>query len=191
MYIFVGSTNPVKINATTMAASETWPMVKVEGIEVPSGIKAQPLSDDETRLGSENRAKAVLALGKQQLLAQGLSEADLQTNLLGVGLEGGIFEKENGEWWSTVWASVLDLQGQLFQSNGARFKVPDIIAQKLAAGGEMGPVVSQLVGQENIKQKNGAIGVITENFVDRTEEYTAIVKLALGLWYGRDWEKKL
>lgn len=191
MYIFVGSTNPVKINSTITAASETWPMVKVVGLEVPSGIKAQPLSDDETRLGSENRAKAVLNLGKQQLLEQGLSEADLQTNLLGVGLEGGIFEKENGEWWSTVWASVLDLQGQLFQSNGARFKVPDIIAQKLAAGGEMGPVVSQLIGQENIKQKSGAIGVITQNFIDRTEEYTTIVKLALGLWYGRDWEKKL
>lgn len=191
MYIFVGSTNPVKINSTTMAASETWPNVKVVGLATVSGIAEQPMSDDETRIGSENRAKDVLEQAKKQLLDQGLSLSELEGQLLGVGLEGGVFEKNKGELWSTVWASVLDLNGNLFQSNGARFKVPAIIAKPLLAGGEMGPVVSKLVGQDNIKQKSGAIGVITKNFIDRTEEYTTIVKLALGLWYGRDWEKEL
>jgi len=33
------------------------------------------------------------------------------------------------------------------------------------------------------------IGVVTNNFVDRTEEYSAIIKMALGLWYGRTWQK--
>ena len=69
--------------------------------------------------------------------------------------------------------------------------MPNIIAQKILDGGEMGPVVSKLMNKDNIKQKSGAIGVITKNFIDRTEEYVGIVKLALGLWYGKNWEAEL
>ncbi len=192
MYIFVGSTNPVKINATINAASETWSDVIVKGYEVPSGISEQPMSDDETRIGSENRAKNVLAVGLKNLQGKKLgSFANLSKQVLGIGLEGGVFLKAKNELWSTVWATVIDVNGNSFQSNGARFKVPDIIAQKLLAGGEMGPIVSKLMNKDNIKQKSGAIGVITKNFIDRTEEYVGIVKLALGLWHGRDWEAEL
>lgn len=192
MYIFVGSTNPVKINATINAASETWPDVIVKGYEVFSGIAEQPRTDDETRMGSENRAKNVLALGLKSLQRKKLGSFDnLSKQVLGIGLEGGVFLKDKNELWSTVWATAIDVNGNLFQSNGARFKVPDIIAQKLLAGGEMGPVVSKLINKDNIKQKSGAIGVITKSFIDRTEEYVGIVKLALGLWYGRNWEAEL
>lgn len=189
MQIFVGSTNPVKVNSTAIAASETWPEAKVKGLEVASGIAAQPMSDEETQQGSKNRAVAVLELAKKMLLAEG-SIDDLKNNLLGVGLEGGVFLKGD-ELWSTVWATVVDVEGNVFQSNGARFKVPQLIAQKILTGGEMGPVVSQITGKDDIKQKSGAIGIVTNNFIDRTEEYTGIIKLALGLWYGRNWEKKL
>jgi inosine/xanthosine triphosphatase len=169
--INVGSKNPVKINSVINAASETWPDVVVKGSEVPSGIADQPMSDEETYQGALNRAKAVL------------EDADL-----GVGLEGGVFVKDNGEVWSTVWAVVIDQKGNTFSSNGARFKVPKVIGEAIVGGGEMGPVMDKLMGGKDIKHKSGAIGVITKNFIDRTEEYTYIVKLALGLWYGRDWD---
>nr|MBP7768851.1 DUF84 family protein [Candidatus Woesebacteria bacterium] len=97
----------------------------------------------------------------------------------------------DGELWSTVWVVVVDQTGQCYESNGARFKIPSIIAQKIQAGGEMGPVVSDLVGGADVKRGSGAIGVITRGFVDRTEEYTGIAKLALGLWYGREWQRDL
>ncbi|HEX7018338.1 MAG TPA: inosine/xanthosine triphosphatase [Patescibacteria group bacterium] len=178
MHIFVGSTNPVKINAVVNATSETWPDVIVEGFEVPSGISEQPMSDEETRQGATNRAKAALEAGLKGHSSTG--------EALGIGLEGGVF-KQGPELWSTVWVVVVDKDGNMSESNGARFKVPDQIAQPILKGGEMGPVVSQLFGRNDIKQKQGAIGVITQGFVDRTEEYTGIAKLALGLWYGRDW----
>lgn len=183
MYLFVGSTNPVKINAVTNAASETWPDVVVHGYEVPSGINEQPMSDEETRLGATNRAQAALEAGLTQ------SNAD-SNQALGIGLEGGVTQLD-GELWSTVWVVVVDKDGTITESNGARFKVPDVIAQPILAGGEMGPVVSQLFGRDDIKQKQGAIGVITQGFVDRTEEYTGIAKLALGLWYGRNWPEDM
>lgn len=185
MYIFVGSTNPVKVNSVTIAASETWPKVVVKGLDIQSGIADQPRSDLETKKGAENRAKAALKHG----LRKGTFKKTT-LDVIGVGLEGGVFDNED-ELWSTVWAVVVDQQGNVSSSNGARFQVPPIVAKKIKKGEEMGPIVSQLVGEEEIRKKQGMIGVITKNFIDRTEEYTGIVKMALGLWYGRDWAKML
>lgn len=175
MTIAVGSTNPVKINAVTIAASETWPNVQVEGVDVASGINEQPFSDEETRLGARNRAQAA----KEQASAD-----------LGLGLEGGVMYLENDELWSTVWVAVWD-GSDFYESSGARFKVPDIIAGPIRQGAEMGLVLSELFDGADVKRQHGAIGVITNNFVDRTEEYSAIAKLAIGLWYGRNWENQL
>ncbi len=69
--------------------------------------------------------------------------------------------------------------------------MPKRIADPILAGGEMGPVLSQMFGGDDIKRKQGGIGIVTNNFVTRTEEYAGVVKLALGLWYGREWEEQL
>ncbi len=208
MHLFVGSTNPVKINAVVTAASETWPSVIVQGRDVPSGVAAQPRSDQETRTGARNRALAALDEGlsaaknsaqrtdTQNHAHTAHSSQDLSyikpkpSESLGVGLEGGVFELD-GEIWSTVWAAVVDSSGQFYESNGARFKVPEVIAQRILAGEEMGPVVNQVIGQGDVRHTIGMIGVITNRFVDRTEEYSSIAKMALGLWSGRDWDKQL
>lgn len=185
MTIFVGSTNPVKINSVRLATQEHWPDAEIIGLEVQSGIKEQPLTDEETRLGAQNRAKSVLA--------QGLAsrEKNPDETYIAIGLEGGVFENDNGEMWSTVWAVLVDTGGRLFEANGARVKVPEIIAEKIRSGQEMGPIVSAVTGEENIKHKQGMFGVITKNFVTRTQEYSTIAKMALGLWFGRDWDSKL
>lgn len=189
MQIFIGSTNPVKINSIILATSEQWPEAIVKGFDVPSGISEQPLSDEETKKGSINRAKKALDAGLDELEKQQPISPSQQ--ILGVGLEGGVFTHENGELWSTVWISVVDREGNIFSANGARFKVPDRIANPIKAGQEMGPVVGGLFKDKNIKQKQGAIGIITRGFVDRTEEYSGIAKMALGLWFGREWEEDL
>lgn len=184
MRIFVGSANPVKINATIGAASEQWPDVVVEGLAVSTGVDEQPRSDEETKQGAINRAKAVLAEG----LAR---QPEREGEVLGAGLEGGI-EDDGTEMWTTVWAAVVDQEGNLGLSAGSRFLVPEIIASKIRAGGEMGPVIAEVLNESDlnkIKQNEGVIGVITEKFVDRTEEYQAVLKLALGVWYGRNWQK--
>ncbi len=188
MNIFIGSTNPIKIQAVIDATRAQWPGVVIEGIAVPSGIHEQPMSDTETRTGARNRAQAVLEAGLQKLQQNQATEQP--PVVLGIGLEGGV-ESRDGELWSTVWAVVVDQSGEYYESNGARFKVPEVFAQKIREGGEMGPVVSALTGIENIKHSLGMIGVITSSFCTRTEEYTAIAKLALGLWYGRKWQEQV
>ncbi len=184
MQLFVGSTNPVKINAVLLAASETFPEAQAKGFETQSGVSAQPKTDEETRKGAENRAKSALQAGLTEI------NLDKTETILGVGLEGGIFE-HNGEMWSTVWCAVVDTEGNSWVCNGARIQVPEVIAQGIRAGKEMGEVMSTLTSIEEVRQKQGMFGIITQNFIDRTEEYAAIAKMALGLWYGRNWQNDL
>ncbi len=183
MYLFVGSTNPVKINAATVAASETWPEVKVDGFEVDSGVSEQPQSDEETKTGAINRAKAVLQ--------EGLKKHQSVDECLGIGLEGGVFIDAQDKMWTTVWAAVIDRRDNLFIANGARFPVPKIVADQIREGKEMGPIMAQFFDGRPVKKQEGMIGVVTQKFVDRTEEYTAVIKLALGQWHGRDWQQKI
>jgi inosine/xanthosine triphosphatase len=186
MHIFVGSTNPIKVNSVTNAATETWPDVKVRGLDVPSGIPDQPYGDEQTKEGAQNRAERALERGLIELDSQQSDE----DQVLGIGMEGGVFDYHN-ELWSTVWVAVVDVDGNQHLANGARFKVPEQIAIPMQKGVEMGDIVDKLFHQKDVRQKEGAIGVITENFIDRTEEYTGIAKLALGLWYGRNWHANL
>lgn len=181
--IAVGSTNPVKVNGTIQACTHVWPDINVQGFEVASGVSEQPRTDHETKTGAQNRAVAARAAGLKSL-------AGSKELVLGVGLEGGVFQDQD-QLWSTVWASVTDGSGQFWDVNGARSKVPEPIAGLIQNGGEMGPAVSTLVSSPSIKQKEGMIGVITQGFIERTEEYSAIVKFALGLWYGQNWHHQL
>ncbi|MEO8581938.1 MAG: inosine/xanthosine triphosphatase [Patescibacteria group bacterium] len=183
MHIFVGSTNPVKLNAVVSAASETWPDVIIEGFDVKSGVTDQPRSDEETKKGAENRAKEALRVG--------LAKHSAPVQVLGIGLEGGVFENEQQEMWNTVWACVVDQTGKTVFANGERFHLPDSLTTQIRAGKEMGPAMDELIGSTNIKHQQGMIGVITEGFIDRTELYANLAKLALGLWSGQDWETKI
>lgn len=183
MQIFLGSTNPVKINAVTQAASETWSDVVVTGFEAQSGISDQPRSDEETKLGSSNRAKAALTAG--------LKQQPETTDCIAIGMEGGVFENTQGEMWNTVWACVVDTTGGIVHANGERFLLPVVLADQIRAGKEMGSAMDELAGTTNIKHAQGMIGIITRGFLDRTEMYAGLAKLALGLWYGREWEKNL
>lgn len=182
MIIFLGSQNPVKVNAVVQAASETWPTVEVKGMDVPSGVSDQPRSDAETRQGAENRAKSALEDGLQSL-----PDGADDTQVLGMGLEGGVFTAEDGTLWNTVWAAVVDAQGNVFVANGERFELKDPLASAIQRGKEMGPALSHMSGISEVNRKQGMIGVVTKGFSDRTEVYASLAKLALGLWYGRDW----
>jgi len=83
-----------------VAAAETWPKIKVSGFEVMSGVSEQPITDQETKTGAINRAQAVLQIG--------LKEAVDSKDILGVGLEGGVFVDDQNQTWTTVWAAVVD-----------------------------------------------------------------------------------
>lgn len=182
MYLAVGSTNVVKVNAVKYGVAQTWPDAVIEGFETDSGVGVQPHSDHETYVGSRNRAYSALVEMQKKV--------GMEVEILGVGLEGGVDETEDGL-MNVVWCSVVDTTGAFYSSSGARFILDDEIASRILAGEEMGPIMDSLVNDKDTKMKSGMIGIVTKNFFNRTEEYASIARLTIGLWYGRHWRDAL
>lgn len=176
--LVVGSTNGAKVRAVEYAIQDIWPETSVLGVEVESGVSAQPWSDTETRAGARQRAMAAWQH------VEGAAEA----NRLGVGLEGGIYEEGN-EMWSTVWVTVTDGK-EYWEANGARIKLPEVVAEGIRQGEEMGEVMAKIVQKHDVKTTTGMLGIITNNVVDRTREYGGLARLALGMWWGSEWLKQ-
>lgn len=167
MKVLVGSENPVKIGAVRDVFAMYFPEVEVIGIPVPSGVPAQPVGE-ETFLGAENRARALVALNK----AQGLAASYC------VGLEGGIAQL-HGRWFAFGVLCVADADGRLGFGLSPLFEMPPAMLADVLAGEELGHVVDRLSGDRNSKQKGGAIAFLTQGRVDRRMLYAQGLAMAL------------
>lgn len=163
MKIAVGSTNPVKVAAVRSVIERVWPTVEVVALAVPSGVAAMPMSDADCLAGARNRARA----------AQSASGA-----MLGIGLEGGVNQEAAGL-MLLGWVAVVDGDGREGVGGGARLPLPAPIAKRILAGAELGPIMDELLGQENVKQKGGAVGALTAGLVLRQETFALAVAYAL------------
>lgn len=163
MVLAVGSKNPVKITAVSNIATQIWPDALVEGVVVPSGVSAMPLSDDETIEGARNRA----------LLARETLNADL-----GFGLEGGVHPFEGGL-LLMGWVAVVDGNGRFSLGGCGRLPLPAEMSRRILAGEELGNIIDELTNDENSKQKEGAVGVLTGGILTRVDAFQLGVALAL------------
>ncbi|ASS98504.1 MULTISPECIES: DUF84 family protein [Geobacillus] len=160
--VAVGTNNEAKIAAVRAVLSET--EYRIVSLEVPSGVSAQPLSDEETRLGAIGRAKRVLEAAK----------ADI-----GIGLEGGV-TKIDGQWWLCNWGALADRNGVVVAAAGARLALPPDIEAGIEAGRELGDVMEAYTGRRNVRRKEGAVGVLTNGRVGRSAMFSHIVELLAG-----------
>lgn len=160
----VGSENPVKINCVAEAIAEFWPEARAVGVNTDSGVSAQPSSDHEMFMGALNRAQQAL---------QKTSGADF-----GVGVEGGTLDTEEGM-WAYAWIVIVDRAGRVGKGQSGRFLLPELIARLVRAGVELGEADDQVFGRSNSKQKDGAIGILSDGRVTRLKLYQPAVTFAL------------
>ena len=196
MRIVVGSKNPVKVGAVQEAFAKYYSECEVVGVEVASGVSSQPMSERETMNGARSRAYAAL-------------ESDKEAEY-GVGLEGGVTELDPT---SPNWSGMRGGKGRLFEcawvcivkksqipnppilklekneglGGGLYFELPTKIAAKIKAGGELGPIMNELSGEDNVKQKMGAIGIFSKGQLDRKQAYVQIVISALIKFVSPEW----
>ncbi len=163
--VIVASKNPVKVNAVSNGFREMFPTENfdVEGISVASGVNEQPQNDSETLQGALNRIENVSQA----------TNADFW-----VGIEGGIEEKNSGM-EAFAWVVVRAKDGKLGKGRTGTFFLPPKIAELIKQGKELGEADDIVFGRINSKQENGAVGILTDNVVDRTKYYTEAVVLAL------------
>lgn len=165
MKIIVASKNPVKINAALNGFKQMFPdeNFEVEGVSVPSGVSDQPTSDKETLQGAHTRV------------------LNASTHISGdfwIGMEGGV-EYIDEEMHAFAWIVIRDSNGKVGKGKTGTFILPSKISELIRQGMELGDADDIVFGMSNSKQKNGAIGILTNDLIGRAELYDRAVVLAL------------
>lgn len=165
MKVIVASKNPVKINCALTGFTQMFPneLLEVEGIDTPSGVSDQPMTNEETLAGAKNRAANAKAA---------IVSADFW-----VGIEGGIEETADGM-EAFAWVVILS-KHQKGQSRTSTFYLPPKVRDLVLQGVELGYANDQVFGEKNSKQKGGAVGSLTNGLLGRTAYYVQAVILAL------------
>jgi inosine/xanthosine triphosphatase len=178
--VIVASQNPVKIRAVQNGFTRMYPgeAFQFQGVSVPSGVSAQPFTSVETLQGAYNRAQNARALTPQ---------ADYW-----VGVEGGIEDApktasfpnnpgtadKSSSMIAFAWVVVLSEQ-QAGKGRTGEFFLPPRVAELVHQGKELGEADDIVFGRANSKQDNGAVGLLTDNVIDRAAFYEQAVILAL------------
>ena len=74
---------------------------------------------------------------------------------------------------------MVDGNGRTGIGGAARLPLPEHIAQRVVAGEELGDVMDDMLNEENIKQKGGAVGALTAGLVMRQDTFAIGVAYAL------------
>lgn len=163
--VVIASKNPVKINAVKEGFEKMFPADEFEyaGVSVSSGVRDQPLTNDETFQGAFTRASNA---------HMELTYADYW-----VGIEGGV-QRVGDEMEAFAWI-VIKSAGQCGKSRTGTFFLPKEVVALITEGKELGEADDIVFKRHNSKQENGAVGILTDNTIDRTTYYLESVILAL------------
>ncbi|MBM4852787.1 inosine/xanthosine triphosphatase [Vibrio parahaemolyticus] len=159
--VVIASLNPAKINAVKSAFQSAFPQQAFEfvGISVPSEVADQPMTNKETHRGAVNRVKN--------------AKVEMPTADFYVGLEAGIEGNVTFAWM------VIESDTHRGESRSASLILPPEVLAQLADANELGDVMDKVFGTENIKQKGGAISLLTQNQLTRSSVYHQALILAL------------
>ena len=162
MRIAVGSKRAPKIDAVraTLAEMDGSRIWEIEAFDVDSGVRETPLSREETRRGARRRVENLIA----QLCERG-PLPDLY-----IGMEGGL-ESCGSEVWLENWAYASDGVRGYYGSGGALPLPPAIIEQVLNRGRSLADVIDELAGRADIRNQEGAWGVLTRHLITRQHTY--------------------
>ncbi len=164
LQVVVGSRNPVKIAAARGAIAKLFPDYQVEcqGVDAPSGVAEQPMTDSETRLGAINRCQYCVEHYPGDFF---------------VAIEGGVDDFIDGP--ATFAYVVINHGSQQAVGRSCQLPLPRSVYQALQQGEELGNVMDRLFNTTNIKQQGGAIALLTQHQASRTSVYEQACILAL------------
>lgn len=170
--VYVGSLNPVKIECTRIAFQKVFTQKRFEflGRRVSSGVPDQPMNDRETYEGARNRALNL--------------KHDFPDGEFWIGIEGGI-DNINDDMHAFAWIVVLN-QEKHGEARTATFVLPPKIKNLIYQGVELGHADDIVFSRKNSKQKDGAVGILTNGLIDRIQYYEQALFLALVPFVKKD-----
>lgn len=167
----MGSKNPLKIEGVRRAFAQYFEEVDVSSREVDSGVGRQPMNNDSI-VGAINRAIKAYS-----------DDFDFS-----VGIEAGLFSFKN-----TI-TGFLDFQVTAIYNGrrlsigfGPGFEYPPLVIEEVLRGKEVGDVMDELTGIDNLGEKVGAIYFLTKGKISRAELTRLSVTAALIPWINREY----
>ncbi len=164
MNVNVGTNNSLKVRAVRAAFAAAFPEddVEVNAIDVPSGVPAQPFGAQVTA-GAINRARAALL------------DADY-----GVGIEAGIVGLPGcEERFSVQFCAIVDQTGEMTVGHGPGYTLPHGVIAALESGSDLNLEMSRISGIDEIREKIGAVGYLSNGLTDRLTITRDAVLMAL------------
>lgn len=164
MIIRVGSRNPVKIKATRNVLENIYDHVEIHSCEVDSKVPDQPIGLNQTIEGSVNRAKNAYS-----------KDCDLS-----VGIESGLLNTPHTitGYIDLQWCAIYDgINITLGVSSG--FEYPPLVIKEVLNGQEVGDVMDELTGIDNLGEKMGAVSYLSKGNLDRVGNTEQCVLMAM------------
>jgi inosine/xanthosine triphosphatase len=162
LIIAVGSQNRIKVDAVRTSLKHINPEAIIKDVLVKTNIPSQPWGDDQIIHGAITRAKLALEIAK----------ADL-----GIGLESGVIHNSFG-YFTNAWCAICDSKGQISVGGGFSVELPPQVVDELKAGADLGQAMSR-INTPHLHSSVGAIGVLTNNLLNRSKAYENIILCAL------------
>jgi non-canonical (house-cleaning) NTP pyrophosphatase len=202
--VAVGSTRRPKVNAVSEAlaairtVSAFLPSFEVRGIEVASGVGHTPLTREDLIAGARQRAEALVQIAR----------AKNERWKYFVGLEGGldviagldvipsldvvpeldVVSEASNRWvFLESWAYVTDGEGRGSFGQSGAVLVPDALAATVVDDGvELSQAIDAFAGGHNIRDAEGAWGILTRNLTTRQDSFRAAVTNAFAPFFNRE-----
>lgn len=168
--VAVGSQNPVKVSAVEEVLEEMFEIKEVEALDVPSGVSEMPSSRKEAIEGARNRADECISRGDYDIA---------------LGLEGYVEDTEEGM-FLCGWVTTLSDDGTRGDGASARVELPEMIAERIRDGEELGPVIDDVLGEDGIKKSIGTMGVLTDRYLTRKKAFKPAIKTSLSKFLRPD-----
>ena len=164
MLVVLGSTNPVKAEATLQAFETFYEDVEVLPLSLPSRVKPFPTSEKETIQGAVNRALSAEA-----------AQPDAEFAL---GIESGIVSVESRS-YVRGYAAVVH-GGEMGIGSSAAYEVSEHLLKRIDPNtDESKLVIDSIFGGRDVLNKEGVVGVLTRGKLVRTAVLRDAVILAL------------
>ncbi|MCX7623067.1 MAG: inosine/xanthosine triphosphatase [Thermomicrobium sp.] len=149
----LGSQQPAKRAAVERVAPLFWTDWELRTAAVPSGVREQPLGDEETVHGAWQRASVVRAR----------FDADY-----GIGIESGVAAGPFARLFVVSWAVVVDRMERIGIGGAERFPLPPAVAARVLAGDELSTAIAAVLGTA-VNEHGGTVAVVSGGRRDRVE----------------------
>ncbi|MBN2154907.1 MAG: inosine/xanthosine triphosphatase [Candidatus Lokiarchaeota archaeon] len=176
--IAIGSRNSAKIKAVKKAFFLLFPHTTCVfyPIEVNTGVAVQPFGLDSTIQGAITRAK-----NAYKTIFSSESSSSTQ---LGIGIEAGLVSVPYTAtgYLDFQFCALFQADGSISIGSGPAFEYPQKIIDNLLSNSEhheIGTIIEELSSIPNIKQKEGAIGFLTDGVLERSDilQYSVIMAI--------------